>query len=244
MIKTEFKIVYMLINPMYLKMKKLKLLVLVILILGGLSSCHKYSPTDGASVDVFVRSILANGQLYFAPTYDATGTDAMKSIGVHSPDGITDSLFSFDSSYLYFHKEPSVGLGDYSTTRPAAGTYTFDIKFNDKVEKSFTNELSSIYLLPATIVSIAKATDINAVKLTWEAVTGAEAYQLLVYKAGVLIFSSQYLDPAGTTVNLPISYISAYQPGTFTFELDAISFESATSSQIQAVSSTTSNIDL
>jgi len=228
-----------------MKMERLKLSLLVIMILTGFSACHKAGPTDGATVDVFVKTIVANGQNYFATAYDASGTDAIKSVGLHTPDGVTDSLYAYDSGYLYFYKEPSLALGDFSTTPPATGTYTFDVKFNDWLEKSFTNILGTSYLLPAVIVSIGNATDANAVKLTWNPVTGADAYQLLVYKAGVMVFSSQYLDPAaGTVVNLPITYLSQYQPATFTFELDAVSFESTTSSLIQAISAASINIDL
>jgi hypothetical protein len=227
-----------------MKMERLKLYLLVIMILTGLSSCHKPSRSDGAIVDVFVKSISANGQTYFATTYDATGTDAMKSVGVHTPDGVTDSLYAYDAGYLYFYKDPSLALGDFSTTPPTAGTYTFDVKFNDAVEKSFTNELSTSYLLPATIQSVVKAASSNSVTTTWDAVAGAQAYQLLVYNAGNLVFSSQYLDPSSTSVDLPITYISAYQPGTFTFEIDAVSFESDTSSLIQAISASTYNVSL
>lgn len=225
-------------------MERMKLSVMVILILAGLSSCRKTSATDGADVDVFVKSMVKDGLSLYGASHFVVGTDAMKSVAVHSPDGVTDSLVSYDSSNLYYHLEPNLGLGTYSTTPPVPGTYTYHIKFNDGTEKSFTNVLGSNYLTAPTIVSIAESTDSNSIALKWNAVTGAQAYEVIVTKGGVQIYSSPYLDPSLYEYDLAINYLSAYTPGTFTFELDAVTFESTTSQYIQAISTTTTTIDL
>jgi hypothetical protein len=187
---------------------------------------------------------LKDGVLLYGATHFVTGTDAMQSVAVVSPDGVTDSLISYDSSYLYYHLEPAIAMGTYTTTPPATGTYTYNIKFADGKVKSFTNVLASSYLTPAAITSLVLSTDGNSVMLQWHPVAGAQAYNVIVTKGGLQLYSSSYLDPSLYEFDLPITNISTYQPGTFTFELDAVSFESTTSPLIQSIASSTANIDL
>lgn len=227
-----------------MKMETLKLSLLAILILSGFSSCRKTSAVDTAEVDVFVKSTLINGLTAYGTAHFVTGTDPMISVAVHSPDGVTDSLFSYDSSNLYYHLEPSFLNGTYSATPPAPGTYTYNIKFNDGKEKSFTNVLAPNYLMPPTIVSLVKSTDANSIMLQWNPVAGAQAYEVIVTKGGMQIYASAYLNPSLYEFDLPVTNIAAYTPGTFTFELDAVTFESTTSNYLQAISSSTTTIDL
>ena len=226
-------------------MERIKLAFLVILVLSGLSSCRKESAADQASVDVFVKTIIKDGIQYYGASHFVVGTDAMKSVAVSSPDGVTDSLFSYDSSNLYYHLDPSINFGTYYTTPPTSGTYTYSIKFNDGLVKSFTNVLATTHLVPPTIESLVKSTDGTTVNLKWDAVPGAEAYAVKVTKGGIQAYSvPSYIDPSILEYDLPITSLSTYAPGTFTFEIDAILFESTTSASYQSIGASTANIDL
>lgn len=228
-----------------MNMERIKLSVLAILILSGLSSCRKQAASDDAIVDVFVKSVSLSGHPYFGLTHLVSGTDAMKSVTVLTPDAVTDSLTAYDASNLYYDLFPTFDVGGYTPNLPTSGVYTYKIKFNDGIEKTFTNTLSSSYLLPAANLSLAKTLDGNSVSVTWSPVTGAQAYQLIVTKGGITVFSSAFINPSlNTNTNLPISNLSAYAPGTFTFELDAVSFESSDFKLVQAVSASTADIDL
>lgn len=228
-----------------MKMERINLSVLAIFILSGLSSCRKQSATDGATVDVFVKSVLVSGHPYFAVTHLVSGTDAMKTVTVRTPDGVTESLISIDPSNIYYDLLPTFDVGGYTPNLPTPGTYTYNIKFNDGIEKTFTNTLGSGYLLPSANLSLVESADAGFVGVTWNQVTGAQAYQLLVSIGGITVFSSAYVSQSlNLSTVLPVSTLSAYLPGTFTFELDAISFESSDFKLVQAVSESTATIDL
>ena len=230
-----------------MKTERIKLSVLVILILSGLSSCRKQSAADNAMVDVYVKSILIGGHPlpYFALEHLVSGTDAMNSVAVHTPDGVTDSLSSVDSSNTYYELIPTYDVGGYTPTLPTPGTYTYDIKFSDGIQKTFTNSLGPGYLVPATNFSLVESADASSVSVTWDQVSGAQAYQLLVTIGGITVFSSSFIpQSSNTSTVLATSNLSSYIPGTFTFELDAVMFESSEHKLVQAVSATTATIDL
>jgi len=226
-------------------MERIKLSVLVILILSGLSSCRKQSATDSATVDAFVKSVSLSGHPYYAVTHLVSGTDPMNSVAVQTPDGVTDSLTSYDSSNLFYELLPTFDVGGYTPNLPTPGTYTYHVKFSDGVEKTFTNTLGPGSLLPSTNFTLVESADDSSVGVAWDLVSGAQAYQLLVSIGGTTVFSSSYIPQSlNLSTVLPTSALSAYIPGTFTFELDAITFESSDHTLVQAVSATTATIDL
>jgi hypothetical protein len=235
----------LLIKPEHIKMERIKLSVLALLILSALSSCRKQAASDSATVNVFVKSILVDGHSYFAASHMVSGTDAMRSVAVHTPDGVTDSLTSTDSSHLFYSLLPTFDVGGYTPDLPASGTYTYDIKFNDGIEKTFTDTLTSSYLLPASNLSAVESADGSSVNVTYNPVASVQKYQLLVTIGGIAVFSSTYISPSlNTNIILPTSYLSQYMPGTFTFEIDAILFRSSGYNLVQAVSAATTTVSL
>jgi len=230
-----------------MKMKRIKLSVLVILILSGLLSCRKQSASDSAIVDVYVKSLYIGGHPlpYYALEHLVSGTDAMKSVTVLTPDGVTNTLVPYDSSNLYFDLIPTNDVGGYTPNLPTSGTYTYTVIFNDGIQKTFTNTLGPGNLLPAANLSLVESSDGSSVSVSWNQVTGAQAYQLLVSIGGITVFSSSFIPQSlNLSTIFPTSNLSAYIPGTFTFELDAISFESSDYKLVQAVSASTATIAL
>lgn len=228
-----------------MKMKEIKFPFLAVLILLSFSACLKDKQANNAVADVYVKSILADGLPVYAVSQYVQGTTAMASVTVHTPDGLTDQLVSFDNSGLTFYKEPLLAFGDYSSTKPASGTYSYGVSFKDGEEKVYTNVLSAGSLLPAAITSISKLTDGQNVRMSWEPIVGAEYLRLSVYRADTWLYTSQpFSPPTANSIDVPISIIPSFTQGTYTYEIDGIIYESATSGLLQAVSTASVTIDL
>jgi hypothetical protein len=225
--------------------KIIKVPVLAMMILLVMFSCKKASRNDNALADVYVKSILVDGEPYFGLAHYVVGYEPMTSVTVDPPSGTSEPLIAFDNSKTIYYIEPTLALGTFSTTPPTPGTYDYLVTFDDAVEKTVTDDLGSTYLLPASITSIVKATDNQSVKLTWQAVTGVEYYQLSISKEGTVVYTSQlFTPPTNNTIDIPISYIPSYTPGTYTYQLDAVDYASVETGKLQAVSSASVSIDL
>jgi hypothetical protein len=228
-----------------MKKKVIRVPVVVMMILLVMFSCKKDSRNDNATADVYVKSILVDGEPFFGLVHYVVGYEAMTSVSVDPPGGTTEPLIAYDSGKTIYYIEPTLALGTYSTTPPTHGTYNYLVTFDDAVEKTVTDELGDTYLLPASIISIAKTSDNQSVRLTWEAVTGVEYYQLSISKNGTVVYTSQlFIPPTGNSIDIPISYIPSYDPGTYSYQLDAIDYASLETGKLQAVSSASVTIDL
>jgi hypothetical protein len=228
-----------------MKMKLIKFPVIAILILTGFSECKKDKIQDGAVADVFVKSVLLDGEPVFGLSHYVAGYTPISSAIVSTPGGLTDQLSPYDASYMTFYLEPTIGLGTYSTTPPAPGTYSYGVTFKDGVEKVVTNVLGDTYLLPPAISSITKLADNANVRLTWAAVVGVDYYQLSILKDGSFVYTSPvFTPPTVNFIDIPISWIPSFTPAMYTYELDAIKYEAVGSSSLQSISSATIPIDL
>jgi hypothetical protein len=248
LINEEFKVhkisAFILITEKMEK-KAIKVPILVMLMFLVLFSCKKDSRNDNAVADVYVKSILVDGEPFFGLVHYVVGYEAMTSVTVDPPSGTTEPLTAYDSGKTIYYIEPTLALGTYSTTPPAHGTYSYLVTFDDAVEKTVTDELGATYLLPASIISIAKTSDNQSVRLTWEAVSGVEYYQLSISKDGNVLYTSQlFIPPTGNTIDIPLSYIPSYNPGTYSYQLDAIDYDSLETGKLQAISSASVSIDL
>jgi len=228
-----------------MKRKEIKVPVLILMLFLSILSCKKDSVTHDVAADVYVKSILNDGEPVFGLVQYAAGSSAISAVAVSNPNGIIEQLSAYDANKLTYYFEPTLALGGYSTTPPIPGTYSFGITFTDGVEKVVTNTLGAVYLLPANITSLVKLTDSQTVRLTWDAVTGVQYYQLSIIKTGSNVYTSQlFTPPTGNTVDIPISLIVSFTGGTYTYQLDAIKYESAESGLVQSISSASADVDL
>ncbi len=224
---------------------KMKIPALISLMLLSLLACKKESRLDDAVADVYVKSILIDGQPAYGLAHYLLGYSAMSSVTLTNPDATTEQLSSYDNSNTLFYSEPSLTGGSYSLTVPSAGTYTYKVRFNDGTEKTYTDQVSGTFLLPPTITSIAKTEDNARVKLTWAPLTGAEYYRLFISKNGVTIYSSELFQPINeNSIDPPISLIPSFASGTYTFELAAFKYQSLSEGKIQSSSSASADINL
>ncbi len=232
-----------------LQMKKVHLLTLIALIMLGLSGCEKAKVTNEATADVFVKAIKnAQGTNVYTAIHSVFSYNVMKSVSVTSPGGTPLQLTNFENGGNSFFNEPADA--DYSTTAPTAGSYTYLVKFNDGEEITYPNTLAAATLLPANITSLAKTASGDSVYIKWDAITATHAYQLKVMKGTTQVF----FQPAFADGSVPLkpnlrlgfrlNELTTQGSGTYTFELTGLLFESTTYDYIQAISTSTKNIEL
>ena len=228
-----------------MKIKLLKFSVFVIIIFISLSACKKASDLNTAVADVFVRSIISDGEPVYGLAQYVSGSSAISSVTVHTPDGLTDQLNAYDSNNTTFYSEPLIALGTYYHTHPVPGEYSYGVTFSNGNEQVVKNTLTAGYLLPADIVSCAKTTDGLYLRTTWSPLLSANAYRFVITKAGSVVFTSEYFEyPTTGHKDLGMSNLYSFTPGTFTLELEAILVESTDNSLLQAVSSASISVDL
>ncbi len=231
-----------------LQMKKIHLLTLMALIILGLSGCEKAKVTNVAIADTYVRAVKnAQGVTVYAAVHSVFSYNVMKSVSITSPGGNTIQLPNFENGGNSFFNEPV--LADYSTTGPAAGVYTFLVKFNDGEEITYTNTLATSTLQPANITSLVKSANGDSVYIYWDAIATTHAYQLKVMKGtNEVLFQPPFADgsvPLKTNLRFGIllSKFATAGSGTYDFELTGLLYESTTYDYIQAISTSAKSID-
>jgi hypothetical protein len=234
-----------LIKPFDMKTNAVKVPFLIMMLLLVFISCKKDKPNDNAEADVYVKSILFNGEPVFGLVQYVFGYAAMSSVTVQYPGGASDQLIAYDTEKTVFYSEPVVALGTYTGTPPEPGTYSYKVTFKDGIEKVFTNDLSSIYLLPPTITSLAKTAGSQSVSMSWEPLAGVEYFQLSIYKDGAIQYTSNpFTPPTENSLVISLSLIPSYTPGTYNFQLDAIAYEPGNTGKLQAISSASASADI
>ena len=172
----------------------------------------------------------------------------MSSVSVRTPDSTTVDLKNFENGGNSFYNEPLDA--DYLAKIPTVGIYKYNVTFSSGELKTYTNTLSSASLLPPVITSLAKTASGDSVYISWDAIANTHAYQLKVSKGTVLaLYQPAFQDnsvPLKTSLRLgiPTRNLTTSGSGTYTFELTGLLFESTTYDYIQAISSSTQNIEL
>lgn len=225
---------------------KMKIPALLLLMLMGLLSCEKNDRVDDAVADVYVKSVLIDGVPAYGLAHYVLGYSGVTSVTLTNPDATTAQLSSYDNSYTLFYSEPSLTNGTYSSTLPTQGTYTYKVKFDNGVEKTYTDQVSGTFILPPTITSITKTEDNARIKLTWGPLTGAEYYRFSISKNGSVVFNSDLfkLSNADNMIEIPITVIPTFAQGTYTVELAAFKYQSLSEGKVQSSSSASADITL
>jgi hypothetical protein len=189
------------------------------------TSCKKDEPTPEVTTGVIVRSIMRNGVPVYATIHQVIGSFPMDTVVVTGPSGSVFGL-SKNSGNLYdFILDPA--LEQYSTTPPMPGPFSYKVKFQNGVEKSFANSITDPFLAPSQNIAATKATVNNqqAVVLTWDVVLHAEAYSFTVTAGSTMIYNSDQLFtlPSGENgkINFPLSGFSGYSGQTIEFKVIA-----------------------
>jgi hypothetical protein len=218
-------------------------LVCGVLLLTVFFSCEQATVTDVATADVFIKTIINQGDTLLGVAHSVFSYNRMASVSVKSPAGDSIQLSGNVDSGISIYKDPSLTSGDYRKTLPLTGIYTYDVTFKDKSMQVLNNTLGADFILPAVIDSLGLAADGQSVVLKWNPVQNAQFYQVRVTKGNnEVIPATLYSLAGGLEVQFPISSFSGYKPGTFTIELDALLFESTAYTLLRAMSITYGSI--
>jgi hypothetical protein len=232
-------------------MKKLHLLTLVALIMLGLSGCEKGKVTNEATADVFVKTIKnAQGATVYAIIHTVFSYNGISSVKVTSPDGTISQLSDPEGSGFSFYNNPLAA--DYLPTFPttATGNYTYLVKFKDGEEITYTNSLTSSFIAPANITTLAKTVAGDSVYLRWDAIPNVQFYQVEILRGTQQIYSSdKFYDPATPKkANLRIGFLynslTASGTGNFTFNINGLLYETTAYDYLQGISLATRDIAL
>jgi len=241
-------------------MKKLHIILLISFILYGLAGCEKATIVDQATADAFIQSIknpTDTAQVVFAVVHSVFSYNRMTSVTViapitaASPDSITTNLINYANMGNSFYNNPV-----YSVSLPTPGSYTYDVTFKDGQAISFNNTLTYNILIPPNITFLAKNATPDSIDISWNAVTNAQAYQVKVTKGTLtgpsaiqVFYVAPFIDlssPLRTnlTIGVPLSTVLSYGAGTYTFEVDALLYESTVGGSLQAIGTSTQAITL
>lgn len=229
-------------------MKNLSLSFLTILIMLFSFSCKKGDTANTATSDVFARSLIYNGMLAYSTVFSVTSLNGIITATAEGPNIPAFSLADHFGDGTSFLKDTSLAGGSYSHTPPPSGTYTFHVTFKNGEKKDFTNTLGSTILQPPVIDSLYKKPFGlgQSVRIKWEAVAGAQYYQIRITSGQNEIQPWGLNMTAGSELAYErlIGNFSNYLPGTITFEVRAVAYEPGNESLTQSISQTSASIDL
>lgn len=226
-------------------MKKILELFLCLLVTIAISACEKTEVTNVATADVFVKTIINQGDTLFGVAHSVYSYNRMTSVSVKSPEGDSIQLPGIMDKGISIFRDPSLDAGDFSRSFPITGMYTYDVTFKDKSKQVLTNTLGADFLLPCVFDSLNLTTNGQAIILKWNPVQNAQFYQIRITKGNVEVIPAKLHSPdEGLRVQFPISSFSGYSPGNFTIELDGLLFESSSLTLLQAMSVTYASINI
>src|SRR5690242_5058889 len=128
-----------------MKESKIKVSALIVMMLLSLMACKKDGRVDDGVADVYIKSVLLDGEPVYGLVHYVRGYSAVSTVTVNMPDQTMDQLNPYDESYTVFYSEPSPLNGSYSAVVPTKGTYNYGLKFTDGVEKVIKDELEETY---------------------------------------------------------------------------------------------------
>ena len=237
-------------------MNNLKLIALAIALVLGFTACEKATVVSEATADVIIRAIKSpkdTSTIVFAAVHSVFSYSLIAGVSVVSPDGETLQLVDYNNLGNSFFN--NIADSVYSPTPPTLGAYKYTVTFKDKEVISYTNSLSSSFVIPPPITSLTKSVA-DTIYLSWKAVLNADGYQIKITKTDTITKAAtqlKYITPFSDsntpkktrlTFAMPRSYFSSSLSNseTYSIQLDALLFENTTSNFLQAIGTSSKNI--
>jgi len=128
---------------------------------------------DDAYVDVLTKKMSMMGNIKYLPIFFAGGEGIVEEgSSVTGPDGTQYDLHSF-----WAGAGKLTGAGNPGNDAPAAGTYTFSLKFEDGYVKTLTDELAGDdSTVPMITVQYNSQTDPQTIEVSWTESPEADFY--------------------------------------------------------------------
>lgn len=218
----------------------------------AITSCEKSSSDSSVVGDAIVVSKKSGTSTLYAVAYYAYAFSPIKTVTVQSMLNPSNKV-SLAANGLYttnFIKEPTDA--DFTTTKPSADTFTFDIIFESGNTYETDDEITSDILAPVTIENCKYNVDKSYLEIGWTPLSNADSYVITILdeSKNAVFRSNEFASTASTS-----GYLTATATGwstghpvtgkTYTVRIFSYKYEDSTnpnSYHIQSTSYTDSNI--
>ncbi len=220
-------------------MKHSKLFSLILLTLFA-TSCNQNDEATGLGDALIVAKRSGTTTVYGLALYAYTYStfSSVKAVNSSEKD-TTYSLVENGSKTTFYYETPESEL---STTKPAAGTFTFSAVFENGVTQDFQDVLSSETVAPVTFEECAYSSANKKLDISWTLLSNADCYAIYIYDGTSLVYATSSLDNTTKTRSITESdsgWASGYPVSgkTYTVKIYAFVYEDAVNNyNIQATS--------
>lgn len=226
-------------------MKQLRILAILLAVI-LITSCNKEEQATGVG-DVLIVAKKSGSDTVYGVSLFAYTFSSFSSVSAVSSDNPPKSytLKSMNGAFGYETPENA-----YSTTKPAAGTYTFTATFENGVQQVFENTLLDAVLPIPTFENCAYNKATQQLEIKWQLLNGATGYTINILDGSKVVFASQPLrdvtKPSFAIRSAPGGWAQNYVPEdgkTYTVRLYAYMYEpNGGSYNVQCVSMADNNV--
>ncbi|MGE5394518.1 MAG: hypothetical protein ACM3P1_07210 [Candidatus Saccharibacteria bacterium] len=226
-------------------MKQLKILFILLAVVLA-TSCNKEEQVTGVGDVLIVAKKSGSDTVYGISLYAYTFS-SFSSVSAVGPSNShnTYTLKSMNGTFGY--ETPD---SEFSTAKPAAGTYTFTATFDNGVKQVFDNTLLDAVLPIPTFEKCAYNKLTQQLEVKWQLLNGATSYAINILDGSKIVFASQPLrnvtSPSFAIRSTPGGWAQNYVPEdgkTYTVRLFAYMYEpNGGSYNVQCVSMADSNM--
>jgi hypothetical protein len=194
-------------------MKNINILILTLLV-GFLASCSDKSEDSSVVGDAIIIAKKSGTNTVYAIAYYAYAYSSLKSVTVQSSLDPSNKV-ELSANGLYttnFLREPADE--DFSTTKPASDTYTFDVVFESGKTYETQDIISSDVLAPINIEKCLYNVEKSYLELSWTPLTGADSYVFIILDdSGNTVFRSNEFASSATTSGYLTGTASGWSTG-------------------------------
>jgi hypothetical protein len=230
-----------------LKLNEMIKKILFLLLFSGSSltffSCIDLDVDKQTVADTFISTKIIDGDTLFAISGYVSSNTTMKSVTMKNPDGsLPVDLKQIEYYGYYFEK--ALNDKEYTSQKPAAGKYQFEIEYEDKTTCDTTNYVSADILAPIEIKEIKPNSTNKSIIINWVKNSVADYYVVRIFKNDSIIYITNEIDPGYTSMivyNYSNGWVNNYYPeagDSLEVVISGVLYESGSSqnTQFQSVS--------
>jgi hypothetical protein len=159
--------------------------------LGLVSSCVDLDVEKEYLADVYMLVKVEGGDTLYAVESYIESNAILDSVTMKSPDGSKEFVLK-PLSTGYF--EYSGGKGAFTSQKPQAGNYTFNILFDDGTSVTTIDNLTDKTIDPVQVNEVVASESGGSIVVKWQKNLKANFYSIKVYKKDEMLFSSGFID--------------------------------------------------
>jgi len=211
-------------------MKQLRFFAIAVAALVMISCDKNDEQATGVGDALVVSKLSGTSTVYGVSLYAYTYSEFSSVKAVSSL--AADHTFNLKSNQGYktsfYYETPDT---EFSTTKPAASTFTFSAVFENGVTQDFQDVLSDKALLPAVIDTLGYDSVLHLLTINWSSVANADSYSVNILDGTRVVFGSPELVKTAKTYSLIASgsgWASGFTPvsgKTYTVRLHAFLYE-------------------